>query len=34
MKNFNFTPTQVLDEQRNHGSHQEDILFLNNRYDL
>lgn len=34
MQNFGFIPSKVLDEQRNHGSHQEDILFLNSRYDI
>ncbi len=29
MDNFGFTPVAVLDESRNHGSHQQDILFIN-----
>ncbi len=28
MKGIDFTPVEVLDESRNHGSHQQDILFL------
>ena len=31
MDNFKFKPAIVLDIQTNHGSHQEDILFLNER---
>lgn len=34
MQNFGFIPSKVLDEQRNHGSHQQDILFLSSRYDI
>lgn len=29
MENLGFTPKIILDESRNHGSHQQDILFLN-----
>jgi FkbM family methyltransferase len=29
MKDFGFRPEIVLDEARNHGSHQQDILFIN-----
>ena len=29
MKDFGFRPEVILDEARNHGSHQQDILFLN-----
>lgn len=29
MLNINFHPSVILDESRNHGSHQQDILFLN-----
>lgn len=29
MKNFGFTAKEILDESRNHGSHQQDILFIN-----
>jgi FkbM family methyltransferase len=29
MKDFGFKPEAILDEARNHGSHQQDILFLN-----
>jgi len=29
MQNFNFEPSWVLDESRNHGAHQQDILFIN-----
>lgn len=32
MEVFNFTPTIVLDIQKNHGAHQQDILFLNKEY--
>lgn len=28
-KNFGFRPEIILDEARSHGSHQQDILFLN-----
>ena len=28
MKNIGFLPIEVLDESRNHGSHQQDILFI------
>lgn len=31
MKNFKFKPAAVLGIEMNHGSHQEDILFLNER---
>lgn len=29
MGNIGFTPKEILDEQHNHGSHQQDILFIN-----
>ena len=29
MKKIGFTPVEVLDEARNHGAHQQDILFIN-----
>ena len=29
MESINFTPKDILDESRNHGSHQQDILFIN-----
>lgn len=29
MQNIGFTPKEVLDESRNHGAHQKDILFIN-----
>jgi FkbM family methyltransferase len=29
MKNLGFTPKIILDEARNHGAHQQDILFIN-----
>jgi len=29
MSDFNFIKTEILDEARNHGSHQQDILFIN-----
>lgn len=31
MDNFGFTPVAVLDESRNHESHQQDILFINKK---
>lgn len=31
MENFGFEKTQILDENRNHGSHQQDILFINKK---
>ena len=30
MKTIQFTPVEILDESRNHGSHQQDILFIKN----
>ena len=30
MENIGFIPKVILDEARNHGAHQQDILFLNN----
>lgn len=30
MKEVGFTPVEVLDESRNHGAHQQDILFIKN----
>lgn len=32
MAAVNFTIVDILDESRNHGSHQQDILFLNQQY--
>lgn len=32
MDNIGFTPKEILDESRNHGSHQQDVLFINNKY--
>jgi FkbM family methyltransferase len=32
MGNFGFEKTQILDEVYNHGSHQQDILFINKEY--
>ena len=29
MDNFGFEKTEILDEAFNHGSHQQDILFIN-----
>lgn len=29
MQKFNYEPSWVLDESRNHGAHQQDILFIN-----
>jgi FkbM family methyltransferase len=31
MQNINYSPVAVLDEAHNHGSHQQDILFINNQ---
>lgn len=31
MKNIGFHPIEILDESYNHGSHQQDILFLNDK---
>lgn len=31
MENFGFEKTQILDENRNHGSYQQDILFINKK---
>jgi len=31
MKNIGFIPKDILDESKNHGSHQQDILFLNEK---
>lgn len=31
MENLNFKPVAILDEARNHGSHQQDILFINEK---
>lgn len=30
MKNIGFSPVETLDESRNHGAYQKDILFINN----
>ena len=32
MVNFGFIKTDILDEVRNHGSHQQDILFINEKF--
>ena len=32
MVNFGFIKTDILDEARNHGSHQQDILFINEKF--
>jgi FkbM family methyltransferase len=32
MDNFNFKIGEILDEQNNHGSHQQDILFINEKF--
>jgi FkbM family methyltransferase len=32
MKTIQFTPVEILDESRNHGSHQQDILFINEKF--
>lgn len=34
MEERGFTPVAILDEAFNHGSHQQDILFLNNSFDV
>ena len=34
MENLGFKKTEILDVARNHGSHQQDILFINTRYDI
>lgn len=31
MENLGFEPQAILEESRNHGSHQQDILFINNQ---
>lgn len=31
MENIGFVPKEILDESRNHGAHQQDILFINNQ---
>jgi FkbM family methyltransferase len=31
MDNFGFIKTDILDETRNHGSHQQDVLFINKK---
>lgn len=31
MKNLGFLPVDILDESRNHGAHQQDILFIKNK---
>jgi len=33
MTSHGFVKTEILDEARNHGSHQQDILFINTKYD-
>lgn len=32
MSDFGFIKTEILDEARNHGSHQQDILFINEKF--
>ena len=32
MKKIGFEYKEILDEQRNHGSHQQDILFINEKF--
>jgi FkbM family methyltransferase len=32
MSNIGFKPITILDESRNHGSHQQDILFINEKF--
>jgi len=32
MSDFGFKPKEILDEQNNHGSHQQDILFINEKF--
>lgn len=32
MKKIGFESKEILDEQRNHGSHQQDILFINEKF--
>jgi FkbM family methyltransferase len=32
MKGIGFMPVEILDESRNHGAHQLDILFINSQY--
>ena len=34
MERIEFRKTEILDVARNHGSHQQDILFINTRYDI
>jgi len=34
MENIGFKKTEILDEAHNHGSHQQDILFINTKYDI
>lgn len=34
MDGIGFKKTEILDVARNHGSHQQDILFINTRYDI
>jgi len=34
MTSHGFVKTEILDEARNHGSHQQDILFINTKYDI
>ena len=32
MEKIGFKPKEILDEQRNHGSHQQDIFFINEKF--
>jgi FkbM family methyltransferase len=34
MESIGFKKTEILDEARNHGSHQQDILFINTKHDI
>jgi hypothetical protein len=32
MEKIGFKPKEILDEQNNHGSYQQDILFINEKF--
>jgi len=34
MEEFGFKKRDILDQAYNHGSHQQDILFINTKYDI
>lgn len=34
MESIGFKKTEILDEARNHGSHQQDVLFINTKHDI